>query len=251
VALPLWFAVAVALGTCSRQLADRSLLLACPRWPRSPLRAAHAERSVAALIDWFTLLFFTGCALVIWVIWISLQTGVPRQAGGQRGQARARLRAQLLAAGLRRGAGRHAGLGLAGQVARRPHRAAIWKSLVLPAGGAALCWLLLMTLWLPVLDYARSYAPVVRREAAHGPTAAGLRRGLGLNRGQIAALRYHGNMDLQSGPAEPPARGWWSIPKTSTSLANGAGHAALVAGGAEPAAPPTNDNVLLYKRIAP
>ena len=42
------------------------------------------------------------------------------------------------------------------------HRAALWKTLVLPAGGAALCWLLVMTLWLPVLDYARSYAPQVR-----------------------------------------------------------------------------------------
>ena len=46
------------------------------------------------------------------------------------------------------------------------HRAAIWKSLVLPAGGAALCWLLLMTLWMPLLDFARSYAPLVRRVEA-------------------------------------------------------------------------------------
>jgi hypothetical protein len=51
----------------------------------------------------------------------------------------------------------------AGVVARGAHRSAIWKSLVLPAGGATLCWLLLMTLWLPVLDYARSYAPQVQR----------------------------------------------------------------------------------------
>src|SRR2546421_674837 len=42
------------------------------------------------------------------------------------------------------------------------HRQVIWKSLVLPASGAALCWLLLMTLGLPVLDYARSYGPLVR-----------------------------------------------------------------------------------------
>ena len=35
------------------------------------------QRSVSALIDWFTLLFFSFCAIVIWVIWLSLQTGVP------------------------------------------------------------------------------------------------------------------------------------------------------------------------------
>lgn len=33
--------------------------------------------------------------------------------------------------------------------------------MVLPAGGATLCWLLLMTLWLPVLNFARSYSPLV------------------------------------------------------------------------------------------
>ena len=42
------------------------------------------------------------------------------------------------------------------------HRAALWKTLVLPGGGAALCWLLGTTLWLPALDYALSYAPQVR-----------------------------------------------------------------------------------------
>jgi hypothetical protein len=38
--------------------------------------------------------------------------------------------------------------------------------MVLPAGGVALCWLLLMTLWLPLLDYARSYRPLVQQVAA-------------------------------------------------------------------------------------
>jgi hypothetical protein len=45
----------------------------------------------------------------------------------------------------------------------------LWKSLVLPAGGVALCWLLLMTLGLPILDYARSNRPIVERIARHVP----------------------------------------------------------------------------------
>jgi hypothetical protein len=40
---------------------------------------------------------------------------------------------------------------------------ALWKSLVLPAGGVALCWLLFMTLWLPILDQARSYRSLIER----------------------------------------------------------------------------------------
>jgi hypothetical protein len=52
------------------------------------------------------------------------------------------------------------------------HREALWKSLVLPAGGVALCFLLLMTLGLPILDYARSYRPLVARIARHVPPKA-------------------------------------------------------------------------------
>jgi hypothetical protein len=49
------------------------------------------------------------------------------------------------------------------------HREALWKSLVLPAGGVALCWLLTMTLLLPPLDYARSNRALVERIAQHVP----------------------------------------------------------------------------------
>jgi hypothetical protein len=48
----------------------------------------------------------------------------------------------------------------------------LWKSLVLPAGGVVLCWLLLMTLWLPLLDYARSYRSVVEKLKPHLGDAA-------------------------------------------------------------------------------
>jgi hypothetical protein len=83
------------------------------------------------------------------------------------------------------------------------NRDAIWKSLVLPAGGAALGWLLVMTLWLPVLDYARSYTTVV-----HGITAQldqpGCIKTFGLTRAQVAALRYHGGLDLRSELSDSP-----------------------------------------------
>jgi hypothetical protein len=58
---------------------------------------------------------------------------------------------------------------------RNPH--ALWKSMVLPAGGVTLCWILLMTLWLPLLDYARSARPLVQRVAVivgDSPCIAGM-----------------------------------------------------------------------------
>ena len=49
------------------------------------------------------------------------------------------------------------------------NREALWRSLVLPASGVALGWLLLMTLGLPVLDYARSDRPLIEKLGQHLP----------------------------------------------------------------------------------
>ena len=77
------------------------------------------------------------------------------------------------------------------------HRTAIWKSLVLPAGGAALCWLLLMTLWLPLLDFARSYVPLVRRTMIVMQQQPRCVEAYGLSRGQIAAFQFHGDLVMR------------------------------------------------------
>jgi hypothetical protein len=108
------------------------------------------------------------------------------------------------------------------------HRDALWKSLVLPAGGVALCWLLLMTLGLPILDYARSNRPIVERIARHVPTGECIvaqDQPLAL----VAALEFHGPfvVDARLGAARsrcnylvrvepvnaarPPPEGWTRI----------------------------------------
>jgi 4-amino-4-deoxy-L-arabinose transferase-like glycosyltransferase len=76
------------------------------------------------------------------------------------------------------------------------HRAALWKTLVLPAGGTALCWMLVMTLWLPVLDYARSYAPQVQMISQRVGDTPCISE-LGLQRAQMAALMHHGHYELR------------------------------------------------------
>ncbi len=208
-ALPLWF-VGVAVGaTLTTASADRSLLLALPALAALAAFALPTlGRSVAALIDWFTLLFFSGCAFIIWVVWIALQTGVPSQPAAN---------VARLAPGFEHSfsfapfvIAIAATLAWAWLVKWRAgrHRAAIWKSLVLPAGGAALCWLLLMTLWLPLLDFARSYAPLVHRTMVvlKQPSCVEV---LGLSRGQIAAFQFHGHLLLK--PFKEPASCPWLL----------------------------------------
>ncbi len=208
-ALPLWFTAVSVAATLTTASAERSLLLCLPALAALAAFALPTlQRSVASLVDWFTLLFFSGCALIIWVVWISMQTGVPQQPAAN---------VARLAPGFEPSFGMLpflvalvATLAWAWLVQWRVgrHRAAIWKSLVLPAGGAALCWLLLMTLWLPLLDFARSYAPLARRVAAtlQQPVCVETH---GLSRGQIAAFTFHARLQLR--PAGGPVQCPWMI----------------------------------------
>ncbi len=196
--LPICFVLAASLATLTTAAADRSLLLALPALAALAAFALPTlSRSVSALIDWFTLIFFTGCALVIWAVWLSLQTGIPAQPaanvtrllpGFVSGFSIASLMIALAASFT------WAWL-VFWRVGR--HRSAIWKSVVLPAGGAALCWLLLLSLWLPMLDYARSNAPLVSQAQQVIPRNTGCVATAGLSRSQVAALQFHGAWTLQ------------------------------------------------------
>ncbi|MBU3653491.1 MAG: hypothetical protein FGM44_10465 [Limnohabitans sp.] len=195
--IPLWFATLALVTSVMTGSPDRTLLLALPALSALAAFALPTlRRSVKALIDWFTLLFFSGCALVIWVVWVAMQTGWPAQPAANVTRlvpgfdprfGPLACAVALLATGVwcwlvRWRVGRH--------------RAALWKSLVLPAAGAALCWLLLMTLWLPMLDFARSYAPLVRNVVTlMGPTECVQVHGL--TQGQMAAFAYHGRLRLE------------------------------------------------------
>ena len=81
------------------------------------------------------------------------------------------------------------------------HRPVLWRSLVLPASGLTLVWLLLLTLTLPVLDYARSYRPLVERIARHVPREACI-TAYQLPTAQIAALEVHGGWRVEQATPE-------------------------------------------------
>jgi 4-amino-4-deoxy-L-arabinose transferase-like glycosyltransferase len=248
VALPLWLAGVALATTWITPSSDRSLLLALPALAALAAFALPTlSRSVAALIDWFTLLFFSGCAVVIWVIWISLQTGIPAKPAAN---------VARLAPGFEPSFSMLAFVSaLAATIAwawlvrwrTGRHRVAIWKSLVLPASGAALCWLLLMTLWLPVLDYARGYTPLVRAVARH-IERPGCVEVFGLTRAQIAALLYHGGMDVRTA-ANKPTCPWLLVAaplQSAMPLALDVRNWQWVASIRRPA--DANENVLLYRK---
>jgi hypothetical protein len=188
--------MAIAAALTTHYPSDRALLIGLPALA---VLAAFAlptlKRSFTSLVDWFTLVFFTGCAFVIWVVWIAMQTGVPAQPAANVAKLAPGFVpsfswfAFLVALGYT-----GAWFWLVHWRAGR-HRAALWKSMVLPASGATLCWLLLTSLWLPLLDYARSYAPMVYQVSALVSPQQCLQT-MGLTRSQVAALQYHGHLQL-------------------------------------------------------
>jgi hypothetical protein len=200
--LPMGLLVLVLVGSMSQDGSDQVLMSALP--PLAGLAAfalPTLKRSFGAWVDWFSLLFFSFCSLAVWVVWISLMTGVPAQPA---------LNVARLAPGFAQEfhlwtfvIALVATLAWAAVVLWRTsrHRQALWKSMVIPATGSVLCWLLLMTLWLPLLDHARSYGGVARRLAASiSPT--GCATAWGLQSAQIAGLVHQGHIRLLRGSPE-------------------------------------------------
>jgi 4-amino-4-deoxy-L-arabinose transferase-like glycosyltransferase len=194
--LPMMLAGVPLVGAIVTVPSDRGLLLALPALAALAAFALPTfKRGGAALIDWFTVLFFTGCAIVIWVMWIAVMTGFPPRPAANVARLAPGFVLPFQWPGFVTAlAGTLAWVLLVRWRASR-HRAAIWKSLVLPAGGTTLCWLLLMTLWLPALDFGRSYATQMRQARAvigSGAPCVSVQR---LSNAQIAALRFHGGWD--------------------------------------------------------
>jgi 4-amino-4-deoxy-L-arabinose transferase-like glycosyltransferase len=191
----------VGLAACVLQGgSDRALMLALPSLAvLSAFALPTLRRGVASAVDWFSVFFFSACAIAIWVIYAAMHTGTPARTAANivklapGFEPRFSLLALLVAV-----AGTLGWLALVRWRAGR-HRDALWRSLVLAASGVALSWLLLMTLWLPLLNYARSDRPLVERLARHLDVQACVQAS-GLPRSQLAALETLGGFKAVVAP---------------------------------------------------
>jgi len=171
VTLPLIFFIAAALLALLNPRPDEGVLL--PMLPPLAILAAFGlptmKRGAINAVDWFSVMTLTTCAAFIWLGWIAKQTGWPAQLAKN---------AFKLAPGFKPEfsviAFSVAVLGTVGwfvlvhwRVSRRP--SVLWRAVVLSSGGVILCWLLLMTLWLPWINYGKSYSGVARQIAERLP----------------------------------------------------------------------------------
>ncbi|MEO7336663.1 MAG: hypothetical protein ABIV63_08785, partial [Caldimonas sp.] len=185
---------------------DRALMLALPALA---VLAAFAlptlQRSTAAAIDWFSVFFFSIAALTIWVLYVAMQTGVPAKPAANVARLAPGYTPTFSALALVLAvAGTIAWLWLVHWRTRRT-RHPLWKSMVLPASGVSLCWLLVMTLLLAPLDHARSYRSLVIRIAQQLPQGDCI-AAPGLSRAQVAALEYIGGFTVDAITAASASR---------------------------------------------
>jgi hypothetical protein len=179
---------------------DRALMLGLPALATLAAFALPTlNRSTSAGVDWFSVFFFSVCALTIWVIYVSMVTGVPAKPAAN---------LQRLAPGFKMPVSWIAVVSAVGASAAwvwlvrwrtGRQRTALWKSLVLPAGGVALCWLLLTSLWLPLLDHGRSYRPAIDRIRPWLPTS-GCVAAPDASASLVAALEFHARLKVDARP---------------------------------------------------
>ncbi|RFP12178.1 MULTISPECIES: glycosyltransferase family 39 protein [unclassified Duganella] len=130
------------------------------------------KRGAINAIDWFSVMALTLCAAVIWLFWIAKLTGWPAKAAKNALKLVPGFHPELgwiaLLVALAATAGWFALVHW--RISRQP--AVLWRAVVLSSGGLILIWILLMTLFLPDVNYSKSYASVAHQIAEKLPPGA-------------------------------------------------------------------------------
>ena len=161
------------------------------------------KRSVISFIDWFAMFSFTLIALAIWIIWLAQVTGYPESTAaniarllpGFTGQFNVLAFIVALAT---------TGVWLAvvrWRTSRAPKE--IWRCLIISASGTTLMWVLLMSLWLPTINYAKTYRQVSARLAQVIPAGGGCIDTSNLGPAQLASFEYFSKLNLRDDPNCP------------------------------------------------
>ncbi len=152
------------------------------------------KRGAINAIDWFSVMTLSAIAGFIWLGWIAKQTCWPAKLASNVFKLAPGFRPEFNVAALLIALATSVGwlLLLRWRLGRRP--SVLWRAVVLSTGGLVLCWLLLMTLWLPWLNYAQSYASVAGEMGAQLPENYRCVDTVGVGPAQRASFAYLGEL---------------------------------------------------------
>jgi len=165
ISLPLTFFGALMVVGSMNTYSEEAILL--PLLPPLALLAAFGlptmKRGAINAVDWFSVMTLSTCAGFIWIGWIAKETGWPAQLAKNAFKLAPGFKPEFNLIAFAAAAAASIGwiLLVRWRIARRP--AVLWRAVVLSSGGVILCWLLLMTLWLPWINYGKSYAGVAEQ----------------------------------------------------------------------------------------
>jgi len=161
------------------------------------------KRNLISFIDWFAMLSFTVIAIAVWVIWFAKITGYPEGTAANFARLLPGFQAQfnwlaffiaLVITGVWLAIVRW-------RTSRAPKE--IWRCLIISASGTTLMWVLLMTLWLPTINYAKTYRYVAARLSQVIATHTGCVNTSSLGLSQLASFDYFTRLDLRDDPNCP------------------------------------------------
>jgi len=192
----IWIPLSVALGLVlvlpmmEETGEPEYVLLIAPLSVLAAFALPTMRRAVVNTIDWFALMCFSVTIVCVWVGWFALYFGIPHQI---------QLNIQRLTTGYEPHIAWWTVI-VSGIVTLiwtalvywriRLHPSVLWRGVMLCAAGITITWTLLVLLWMPAVDYVRSYRPM------SGAIQAALAR-IPLTEGQTACVRAQG---LSLGP---------------------------------------------------
>ncbi|MBM3365069.1 MAG: glycosyltransferase [Betaproteobacteria bacterium] len=161
------------------------------------------KRGAINAIDWFSVMTLSSIAGFIWLGWLAKQTGWPPQLAKNAFRAAPGFQPEFNSFALVIALASSIGwlLLLYWRLGRRP--SVLWRAVVLSSGGVVLCWVLLMTLWLPWLNYRQSYASVAEQLGAKLPASYHCVDAVDLGPAQRASFAYLGHVKF-SRPGDSP-----------------------------------------------
>lgn len=194
--LPLATLAATVVLALANPHSEDSVLL--PLLPPLAILAAFGlptmKRGAINAVDWFSVMTLTTCAAFIWIGWVAKQTGWPPQLSRNALRLAPGFTPEFnVLAFVIAACATAAWIWLVHwRLSRRP--SVLWRAVVLSSGGVILCWLLLMTLWLPWLNYGKSYAGVARQVAGKLPQQYCVNSNVGP--AQRASFAYFGHLNF-------------------------------------------------------
>lgn len=161
------------------------------------------KRNLISFIDWLAMLSFTVIGLAIWIIWLAKMTGFPASTAANLARLLPGFQAQFSLLGF--------AIALiitamwVAIIRWRTSRApkVIWRCLIISASGTTLMWVLLMTLWLPTVNYAKTYRYVAERLAQAVPAGTRCIDTSNIGPAQLASFDYFTKLPLRDDASCP------------------------------------------------